>query len=403
MEAQVKRIETLDGMRGYFLFFMLINHMILQGGLWLQHINLAQVMFVEDAQGFVFLSGFLIGLIQTSRMMRYGMAAMRASIWRRAAELYVYAMGVVVIALTLRAVLPGGMAAYANWMGRAGPQDQLRDLALAMLVFQPTFMDILPMYVLFLLISPWLVRLGAEGRWPVVMTASVVVWMAAQIGAGNLIGGPLHAAFTASDGQGLRGSFNPLAWQIVFISGLVGGGLLARGGIEWKTIFAPDKTTLPIVCLIVVGFFLPVRIVTAHGLIDYEYLGPFQSMAIRRSFGPVYLLNLIGAGGLLAWLLIAGPEAKRRWVAALARGLHALFRFWPLKVMGRHSLQTYAWHVVLVYLLRYADWRWGPYGNWGTAALAGLLILLLPLPAVWREYRPWLRQKLLAPGAEAQG
>jgi hypothetical protein len=382
---------------------MLINHMILQGGLWLQNVNLAEVMFVEDAQGFVFLSGFLIGLIQTSRMLRYGAVAMRISIWRRAAELYVYAMGVVVVALTLRALLPGGFEAYANWMGPAGTDDHLRDLALALMVFQPTFMDILPMYILFLVVSPWLVKLVAEGRWPVVITGSLVVWMAAQIGMGELIGWPLHAAFKASDGQGLRGSFNPLGWQIVFISGLVGGGLMAKGGIEWKKIFAPEKTALPIVCLIVVGFFMPVRFVTAHGMIDYEFLGPFQSMAIRRSFGPVYLLNLAGAGGLLAWLLIAGPEAKQRWVAAISRGLHALFRFWPLKIMGRHSLQTYAWHVLLVYGLRYVDMTWGPLGNLETVTAALLLILLLPLPALWREYRPWIQRKLFPGRLGAHG
>lgn len=389
----MKRIETLDGMRGYFLFFMLINHLILQGGLWLQEVNLAQFMFVEDAQGFVFLSGFLIGLIQTKRMMRHGFAAARASIWRRAAELYVYAMGVAVVAVTMQTLLPGGMQAFGNWMGTAGVGDRVRDLAIATLVFQPTFMDILPMYILFLMISPWLVRWVGQGRWAEILTASAVVWMGAQIGLGDLIGTPLHHAFLASDAQGLRGSFNPLAWQIVFISGLVGGGLMARGGIEWGRFFAPERTTVPILCLIIVLFFMPVRLVTAHGLIDYEYLGPFQAMSLRRSFGPIYLMNLIGAGGLLAWLLIAGPQARQRWVAALARGLHALFDWAPLRLLGRHSLQTYAWHVVLVYALRYADMRWGAFDTLGKTALAVLCVLLLPLPAVWREYAPRLRRR----------
>lgn len=393
----MRRIEILDGMRGYFLFFMLINHIVLQGGLWLQNFTVAQVMFVEDAQGFVFLSGFLIGLLQTTRMIRYGLGPMRASIYRRVAELYAYSMGLVVLALTLRAVLPHGVSAFANWMGTAGAGDLRRDLALATLVFQPTFMDILPMYILFLLGAPWLVRLVAEGRWPVVMTASLLIWMAAQMGMGNLIGLPLHKLALSSDGQGLRGSFNPLAWQIVFISGMVGGGLMAKGGIDWKRIFAPERTTLPIVCLIVVLFFLPVRFVTARGIIDYKYLGAFASMAVRRSFGPVYLLNLIGAGGLLAWLLIAGPDSPRRWIAAIARGLTALFRFFPLRLIGRHSLQTYAWHVAVVYGVRYIDMTEGPLDFWHKTELAFFCVLLLALPALWRDYgrhevRRWLAQ-----------
>lgn len=392
----MKRIEVLDGMRGYFLLFMLINHMIFQGGLWLQKVNAAQLMFVEDAQGFVFLSGLLIGLIQTTRLDRHGAGAMRASIWRRAGELYLYAMGLVLLALTLQAVLPEGVSAFANWMGRAGAQDHVRDLALATLVFQPTFMDILPQYILYLLVSPFLVQMVADGRWPQVAVLSVLTWMAAQIGMGQLIGAPLHHLALASDGQGLRGGFNPLGWQIVFVAGLIVGGLMARGKVDWQRIFAPDRTVLPILFLMIVLFFLPIRIATAHGLIRYDYLGPFQAMALRQSFGPVYLLNLIGAAGLLTWLMVAGPKASRRWIAAVARALHALFRWAPLRITGRHSLQTYAWHVVMVYLLRYADMQIGPFTTGEKTAIAAICILLLPLPALWREYGPTIRRKMSA-------
>lgn len=394
----MKRIEILDGMRGYFLFFMLINHIVLQGGFWLQDVNLAQVMFVEDAQGFVFLSGFLIGLLQTKRLMRHGVPAMRASVYRRAGELYLYSMGLVLIALTLQAVLPGGVDAFYNWMGASGASDPKRDFALATLIFQPTFMDILPMYILFLLAAPPLVRQVAEGRWPLVITVSLLVWMAAQMGVGDAISVPLQAIGQATDGQGLRGSFNPLGWQLVFISGMVGGGLMAKGGIEWKRIFSPQATTLPVLCLIVVGFFLPVRLITAHDVIEYKFLGPFESMALRPSFGPVYLLNLLGAGGLLAWLLIAGPDSPKRWVRAIAHGLQSLFLWAPLRLLGRHSLQTYAWHVLVVYSVRYIDVRYGPLDELGKTVVALVCIALLPLPALWRDHAaPALRRALATP------
>ncbi len=53
----MKRYDLIDGMRGYFLVFMLINHLIFAGGYWLVQVNHNQLAFVEDAQGFVFLSG----------------------------------------------------------------------------------------------------------------------------------------------------------------------------------------------------------------------------------------------------------------------------------------------------------------------------------------------------------
>ena len=52
----MSRLAVLDGMRGYFLVFMLLNHLSFTGGLWLVHINHAELGFVQDAQGFIFLS-----------------------------------------------------------------------------------------------------------------------------------------------------------------------------------------------------------------------------------------------------------------------------------------------------------------------------------------------------------
>lgn len=392
-DITVKRIEILDGLRGYFLLFMLLNHIVFEGGLWLQEINLDQVMFVEDAQGFVFLSGLLIGLLQTRRYLRHGAAAMRASVWRRAGELYLYTLGLIALLLVAHVLLPGAGEAYYNWMGAAGVHDLTRVAGLLTLVFQPTFMDILPMYILLLLVAPPLVQLVAEGRWPLVMTLSLLVWMAAQVGVGTAIGIPLNQLFLASDGQGLRGSFNPLGWQLVFLSGLVVGGLMARGGINWRAMFRPEQTTLPLMCLIVLVFFLPMRVITAHGMIRYEFLGPFESMALRPNFGPVYLVNMVGAAGLLTWLLIAGPDSPHRWIAALSRGVNGLFMLRPLRLLGRHSLQTYAWHVVLVYGLHYVDAMTGPFDQSGRTLLAGICVALLPLPALWREKGPEIRRR----------
>ena len=64
------RIQTIDGLRGYFIVFMLINHLTFTGGYMLLYFNHAQLGFVEDAQGFVFLSGLLAGMVYTRKMVR---------------------------------------------------------------------------------------------------------------------------------------------------------------------------------------------------------------------------------------------------------------------------------------------------------------------------------------------
>ena len=53
----MNRLGFIDGLRGYFLVFMMINHLNFTGGYWLVKLNHNQLAFVEDAQGFIFLSG----------------------------------------------------------------------------------------------------------------------------------------------------------------------------------------------------------------------------------------------------------------------------------------------------------------------------------------------------------
>src|SRR3712207_841440 len=81
-------------MRGYFLVFMLLNHLAFTGGLWLVHVNHAELGFVQDAQGFIFLSGLLVGLIYTRQFLRGDDAAATGKVLRRALVLYAHAMGV---------------------------------------------------------------------------------------------------------------------------------------------------------------------------------------------------------------------------------------------------------------------------------------------------------------------
>ncbi|TMV76817.1 hypothetical protein FGG78_27895 [Thioclava sp. BHET1] len=384
--CHMKRIEILDGLRGYFLLFMLINHLILTGGLWLQDVTLGQLMFVEDAQGFVFLSGLLIGLIQYRRMERRGYAGMRASVHHRAWELYLYAMGVILLVFAARAVLPGAAYAFRNWVGFVDLSDPTRLAAIVTMVFQPTFMDILPQYILYLLVAPPLIRWVAEGRWPLVLTLSGLCWLSTQIGADNLLAAPLHMAATAADGQGLRGAFEPLAWQLLFMSGLVLGVLTAQGKIQWEKLLSHKATTLPLIAVAVLAFLLPVRIASAWGWFQGQDFALLNSMTIRTTFGPVYLASFSAAAVLVTWLMVAAPQSPYAVLRRISAVLRGICNFWFLRLLGRHSLQTYAWHVVLIYGVRYIDAQYGAFNLGGRTLIAFICIALLPLPALWRDY-----------------
>lgn len=381
----MKRFEIIDGMRGYFLVFMLINHLIFVGGYWMMEVNHRQFAFVEDAQGFVFLSGLLIGMVYARKMIKNGCEKGRQLLFDRAFELYRYAMGTVMAVLVVQLILPDAQRLWYNWLGTTNFDEPLRLAAIATFLFQPTFMDILPQYIVYMLFAPPLVWLCLRGKWAHVLAGSLIVWMAAQLGLQRFLTEPLNALVMGPDEQGIRASFNMLGWQIVFFSAMVIGVLTAQNKIAWTRIFSPEKTMLPKVALAVCLFFLPLRIVTAWDLLPQAVLDKFATMEIRADFGPVYLLNFAAVATGLAWLLIAGPKHHNLWIRKLAGIVTAVFTFRFLRLLGRHSLQVYVWHVAIVYAVYYADGRTPELSQLTKTTIAVVCIGLLALPALWRE------------------
>jgi hypothetical protein len=381
----LKRFEIIDGMRGYFLVFMLINHLIFVGGYWMMEVNHRQFAFVEDAQGFVFLSGLLIGMVYARKMIKNDYEKGRQHLFDRAFELYRYAMGTVMAVLVVQLILPDAQRLWYNWLGTTNFDEPLRLAAIATFLFQPTFMDILPQYIVYMLFAPPLVWLCLRGKWAHVLAGSLIVWMAAQLGLQRFLTEPLNALVMGPDEQGIRASFNMLGWQIVFFSAMVIGVLTAQNKIAWTRIFSPEKTMLPKVALAVCLFFLPLRIVTAWDLLPQAVLDKFATMEIRADFGPVYLLNFAAVATGLAWLLIAGPKHHNLWIRKLAGIVTAVFTFRFLRLLGRHSLQVYVWHVAIVYAVYYADGRTPELSQLTKTTIAVVCIGLLALPALWRE------------------
>lgn len=392
----MKRFDIIDGMRGYFLVFMVLNHLIFAGGYLLVKINHNQLAFVEDAQGFVFLSGLLIGMVYAKKMLKNGYAAGRAAIYNRAFELYRYAMGIVLVVLVAQMLLPGAYSIWFNWLGYTTFDDPLRLAAIATFLYQPTFMDILPQYIVYMLFAPMLVKLVLEDKWHYVVAGSVILWMAAQLGLQQIATTPLNDLVMGADDQGIRVSFNLLGWQVVFYSGLVLGALTSAGKIKWSNILSPDNTFIPKVALLMVLFFLPLRLITAHELMPPHMIGKFASMEIRADFGPVYLLNFAAVAMLVTWLVVAGPKHKDEWVRRIAGAITWVFSIKYLQLLGRHSLYVYVWHVAIVYFVYYFDGRTPELNEFTKTAIALVSIALLSLPALWRE-----RDKLFGAGEPA--
>jgi hypothetical protein len=376
------RLAIIDGLRGYFLVFMLLNHMTFMGGLWLVHVNHAELGYVQDAQGFIFLSGLLVGLIYTRHVLRGDLAAATRKLLRRALELYAYAMVVILLVLVAYMSMDYSWEFWGPWLGQPQYDPEGYISAAGTLLYQPVFMDILPQYILYLLVSPWLIHLVVKGRTMEVATSSLLLWLAVQLGAhlpfvialeGLLR--LLNPSFT------LRSGFNPLAWQLVFVGGLLIGATSVVGRIEWQGLFRPDRTLLWKVCLAVLAFFLVWRVGFTFSIWHATTADRFRVHDNRQEFSLIFLLNFATLAYAVAWALIAGPRSPYPWVRWLAVVLWHLFTLRFLQLLGQHSLQVYAYHVVLVYALVAFDWYLGPFGVLTKTLITLAAIASLALPA----------------------
>ncbi len=317
--------------------------------------------FVSVAEGFVFISGIVAGLV-------YGRTALlqpehlTARTLKRARLLYFSHIGTI-LALIVLSRFSGEFAQFLHEKVDFFHSSQVV-LWSALLLHQPQFLDILPMYVFFLLVTPFLLRQILRGRQRLVLTASFLLWAAAQAG--------LRTRFLFWVKVGLGASFSPgmfdlFAWQFLFILGLTMGAHRIFSG-TYHPPFS-GRTSFLVVAATLALFFLRN---SAIGVRLHENI----PLTGRGSLGPLRLLNFL----LLAYSLslIAGKlrlGGVMRWFAFL----------------GRHSLQVYVFHTVVIYFLLPIRPHIFALGTLWEGALSLAFALSMTLPA-W-AHQQWARRK----------
>ncbi len=385
-EENMRRLEILDGMRGYFLVFMVLNHLTFAGGYLLVKFNHGELGYVQDAQGFVFLSGLLVGMVYARRMLRDGYAAGAAKVRKRAFEIYRYAVACLAIVFLLGFVLSASSTYWEPWLWDLADHNPFYALASLLLLYQPTYMDILPQYIVYMLVSPPLIWLCVTGRWMWVAALSAFLWAAVQLGLHFPVAGGIRALLDeVHEGEMFRTAFNVLAWQAVFMSGLVLGALTATGRVDWEKVMNPKRTALVWLAFALVLVFMGFRFGFTFKLLPEPMMERFRSLDNRTEFSFVYLVNFMATGYLVAWMVMAGSLADNRIVRALGNGLRWIFSLSFLRLIGRHSLQVYAWHVIVIYLLKGFEHHYGPFSEWTKTAIALSAIASLAVPALYRE------------------
>lgn len=384
----MKRYVVLDGFRGLFLLTMALAHFNMVTRVWLGNLHPQSFGWVDGAQGFVFVSGLVSGLVYGGMLLRKGPAASTAALLARARVVYLYQAGLVVLlaaaALALRGHAPEELRPYLD----APVTFVLGSLAL---MSSSMHMGVLPMYVFFLLAAPLAFALLRRGLDAPFAAAVVCAWMAAQTGLFGWGFYRFELALQAHDVPARLGLyFNAMGWQALFFGGLFLGYRAAQRRLDLGFLAKPQMRVLWFMALgafVVLGLY---DVAVAKGLITPDYHGKVAVRWPRSVLGPIYVFAFAVDLFLVAWLLVAGRRDPLGWVRGLAAGLEWLMTRPFLTLLGRHALPVFAFHVGLFYLLATIVPLAGLSERGRTLALLAALAALWPAAWAnrwWRERR----------------
>lgn len=328
------RAWDIDALRGLMLVLMTATHLPTRFAA-----PLGQPFgYVSAAEGFVLLSGFMAGLVYMKRHQRDGETEMRAAFLKRALKIYSWQVVLLVFLFTIVALIGSVRqeAAIENMLTFYWEHPLLAFVNGLFLLYNPPLLDILPMYILFMLTSAPLLLHGLRSGWAPILGASLALWIAAQFDVGERLYEWLaEMAQARVPPVGETGSFSIAAWQFLWVLGLW------MGATKVATADNDDVATPPRFPRWMVRMAIVIAIAGLawrHGVGQAPFGGDVALNLLfdKWKLGPLRILNLLA---LLLLVVHYGP---------LLRRVMPRFRF--LETLGAASLAVFVGHLVVALL-----------------------------------------------------
>ena len=324
-DATSRRDLRVDLLRGFCIFAMVVDHF--GGDSWLYAITGGNRFYVSAAEGFIFISGFVMGQAYRAKRDRSGLPAAMREALKRARTLYV-----ATVALTLIFSALFLYTDIALWTGRDFGLgiDTWQEITVAALTLHYTYhgTDILAMYTLLLLFAPLVLLMLSIGEWYMVLVPSWLLWLVYQIY-------PEEAAIPWYIRHGEN--FPLAAWQVLFVTGYVLG--FYRGALtSWLQRFRRLR-----VAAVALGVAITLALISLawgaeNGFFDLD------PNVLNESFFKVPLRpwRLVA---FVSIAIVAYTSATYLWVP-IRRALG-----WLMLPLGQAALYSYIVHFFLILLV----------------------------------------------------
>ncbi len=314
----------LDFFRGLGLLFIFLDHI---PDNWVSYLTLANVVFCDAAEIFVFISGISAALVFGRIYEREGYVFAAAQALRRTWTLYVAHVFLFVIftAQVSYAAQRWKNPLFAEEMNIAGFLD---DPAVAIvkaltLQLQPMFMGILPLYIVLLIGLAVLLPVLCAAI-DVVLVAGVGLWLAVQLLGFNLSAYP--------DGKWFH---NPMAWQLLFLIGAAFGLKHHVRSSSSRLLRLPPFAVSAAFLGLCVAAKLIVTFAGRGAVVPEWFFDLVWQVSNKTNLGPLRLLCFLA----LAHVVVVAVPVDAGWLRSRL--------VVPIVRCGQHSLEIFCFGIFL--------------------------------------------------------
>ena len=392
--AQAARVRDirLDFFRGIAMFIILIAH---TPGNFLTSWIPARWGFSDATEIFVFCSGMASAIAFGRAFDRMGWRLGSARVGFRVWQVYWAHVGLFFATLALIAVFTETGWGTRNYVGQLNlwrfyaqvETGTVTDLIVRFMTLRyvPNYFDILPMYMVVLVMMPIVMALSRVNLW-LVAAFMAVIWALAQKALTESLGLP-HLALPADPSSDRTWFFNPFGWQLIFFTGFA----FMRGWIPKP----PVKTSLICIALFIVLANVPLSNIGVREFgFDWARDWRIENRAwiSKPDFGILRYVQFLALAYLM-WVL-AGDKGSH-----IRPGEGAVGHIWGriLKIILKVGQQSLAVFVVSMFTARIMGFAMDVLGrDTGTVLLvnaAGACVLIATaFAAGWFKSHPWRPQ-----------
>lgn len=313
MERQIE----FDILKGLLICLMVVDHTPNP----LRELTDQPLGYVSAAEGFVFISAYLFGLISQNKVERNGPAWLRRFAVKRAFHLYLIHLGMLAFLFFTAGLLFQDRPAFSNFIAPFFDAPGAALVSSLLLLYQPPLFDILPMYIVFMAMTPAVVFVARFLGWNAVVMGSGLVWISGFLGG---IGDTPAASLFGRLGLVVEpGAFRVWAWQFIWITGLA----LGQKQRMARCLFSPRLVAMAFCTAIFFYCWRNPRIPLNPDLGERIWL------LDKWQLGPLRLLNFFA-------LVILLPR-----LAPYITQIQRLLK--PLSDLGRSALPVFSLHICL--------------------------------------------------------